>query len=353
LVGEVIADKYEIRRLIARGGMGRVYEAIQHPLGRRVAIKVLQPQAATAEVLEDFKVRFMREAAAYARLTHSNTVTMFDYGSLPDEQNTLFLVMEYVRGQTLKQLVREQGVLDAGQALAIAYQVALSLREAHRVGVVHRDLKPSNIMVKSHHSRHDTVKVLDFGLAKILDAEISGSLSFAEELQDIVARGRQSVSHHGAVIGSPGYMAPEQIEGEAVDRRTDLYSLGVILYEMLSGTQPFKGLNSIETLMQHLNAEVPTLYEANPSVLVPDEVESLVRRCLEKQPDARFASADELLGAIRSAAPPGGLGELHTEEVPIQAVRSTDESPPPRALLPYVMAALAAVALVIAALLLT
>jgi len=352
LVGAMIADKYEIQCLIARGGMGQVYEAIQHPLGRRVAIKVLRPQATTHEVLEDFKIRFLREAAAYARLAHANTVTMFDYGTLPDDQDTLYMVMELVRGQTLKVLISEQQVLDVGRALRITYQVALSLREAHRMGVVHRDLKPSNIMVKLHHSRPDTVKVLDFGLAKILDPETSGSLSFAEDYQH-AARAGPSVTQHGVVIGSPAYMAPEQIEGENVDKRTDLYSLGVILYEMLTGKQPFTGLNSIETLMQHLNAEVPSLYEANPAIIVPDEVEDLVMRCLEKQPDARFAGADELMQAIRDTAPPRGLGELQTEDVPLGPPIAPNSDPEESSILPYALAALAAIGMVVVVLLLT
>jgi len=349
-VGMMIADKYEIRELIARGGMARVYEAIQHPLGRRVAVKILQPRHAHDDVLEDFKKRFLREAAAYARLTHSNTVTMFDYGAIDDKKNTLFMVMEFVRGQTLKDLMHTQGLLDAAMALRIAYQVALSLREAHRMGIVHRDLKPSNIMVDLHHSRPDGVKVLDFGLAKILDPETSGSISFAEEFQQVVRDG-QSLSKHGVVIGSPGYMAPEQIEGEDVDKRTDLYSLGIILFEMLTGTKPFKGLNSIATLMLHLNAELPTFYEANPEVIVPDEVEQLVRKCLEKHAGARFSNADALLAAIRDATPPGGLGELHTEELPnvTPAPAAPDQAPAPSTgsnAWPYVVAALGAIALV-------
>lgn len=357
-VGMMIADKYEVRHLIARGGMGRVYEAIQHPLGRRVAVKILQPRHAQDGVIEDFKKRFLREAAAYARLAHSNTVTMFDYGAIDDDKGTLFMVMEFVRGQTLKDLIQTHGVLDADHALRIAYQVVLSLREAHRMGIVHRDLKPSNIMVDLHQSRPDSVKVLDFGLAKILDPETSGSISFAEEFQQVVGDG-QSLSKHGVVIGSPGYMAPEQIEGEAVDKRTDIYSLGIILFEMLTGEKPFRGLNSIATLMLHLNAEIPTFYDVNPDVIVPDDIESLVRKCLEKQPDARFINADALLAAIRDATPPGGLGDLYAEEMPrIAATTATEETPVAPAstlpaVLPYVLAAVAAVALVGAVLLLT
>ncbi len=357
-VGLLIADKYEVRQMIARGGMGRVYEAIQHPLGRRVAVKILQPRHAEDGVLEDFKKRFLREAAAYARLAHSNTVTMFDYGVIDDGQNTLFMVMEFVRGQTLKELIYTNGLLEADHALRIAYQVGLSLREAHRMGIVHRDLKPSNIMVDLHHSRPDSVKVLDFGLAKILDPETSGSISFAEEFQEIMKQG-QSLSKHGVVIGSPGYMAPEQIEGEEVDKRTDIYSLGVILFEMLTGTKPFKGLNSIATLMLHLNAELPTFFEANADVVVPEEVEALVRRCLEKKPDARFANADAVLAAIREATPPGGIGDLLTEQGPADPHTLQDQGAVVRsgfsaaAALPYAVAVMVVVALVAAVMLAT
>jgi len=218
------------------------------------------------------------------------------------------------------------------------------------MGIVHRDLKPSNIMVELHSRRPDTVKVLDFGLAKILDTETSGSLSFDEFQQ--LAKSSQGATQHGMMIGSPGYMAPEQIEGEATDKRSDLYSLGAILFEMLTGSQPFQGLNAIETMMMHLNADVPTFFETNPHIIVPDELESLVHRCMEKSPSSRFSSADALMDAIRSAVPAGGLGELLTEEVPAPPGLPAESQPRVATRTPALLIALTVAAALIAAFLL-
>jgi len=305
-IGTVIAEKYEIHSLIAKGGMGRVYEASQLPLGRRVAVKILDQDQASPGMASDYKQRFLREAGTYARLVHANTVTMFDYGELDDENNTLFIVMERVRGETLKEIIR-RGPVPAARALRIVYCIAMSLREAHTMGVVHRDLKPSNVMVDLHPEGRDVIKVLDFGLAKRIDPDASGSLA-SNELNDGY-NGGPTLSKHGVMIGSPGYMSPEQIEGEKIDRRVDFYGVGVIAFEMLTGQPPFRGNNAISTMVAHVNAEVPSFYEANSEVILPDEVEEVVRRCLEKSPNDRFQNADQLLAAIRAAIPPGGLGE--------------------------------------------
>ncbi len=345
-IGQVIADKYEIHSLIAKGGMGRVYEASQLPLGRRVAVKILEPSHVSMAVNDDYKRRFLREAATYARLEHPNTVTMFDYGQLDDADNTLFIVMERVRGQTLRAIVR-RGPVDIARALRIVYCIAMSLREAHALGVIHRDLKPSNVMVDLRRQGRDVVKVLDFGLAKIVDVETTGSMSIAEEQQPAFSDG-QTLSKLGVLIGSPGYMSPEQIEGGEVDCRVDFYCLGVILFEMLMGKPPFKGNNSFATMVAHVNARVPSFYVMNPEIIIPSDVESVVRRCLEKSPEDRFQSADELMRAIRDVIPPGGLGEdlgFTTAEVPMPSVPDKPRAESSRS---GILAGLAVVGVVIA-----
>jgi serine/threonine protein kinase len=292
LVGRVLDGKYAIVRLIARGGMGRIYEARQQPLGRKVALKVLRPPAEAGD--EDFTQRFAMEAATLARLRHGNTVTLFDFGRMRDP-DTHFIVMELVDGQTLAELLRSRSRAEPTRLLRIAVEVCRSLGEAHELGVVHRDLKPSNIMVVETHEG-ESVKVLDFGIAKL-------------------AEGDDDVTQAGRIIGSPRYMSPEQVRGDRVDGRSDIYALGVILYEGLTGKRLFGSHSQAAQLTAHLAARVRTFEEVGITDL-PASVEAMVARCLTKDVAERYADVEELLVALRACL--NDLGATVSVSLPVQ-----------------------------------
>ncbi len=278
----VLNGKYRVQGVVATGGMGRIYRAEQIPLGRPVAVKVLNTRYTSSDQDPAFQKRFFLEASILSRLQHPNVVTVFDYGRIEDfADEAYFMAMEYLPGETLHKRLRARGALSPTECIAIVRQIARGLREAHRQGVVHRDLKPSNIMLAPDEDGSEHVKILDFGLVKVLHDD-------SEEL-----------TREGSFLGSPRYMSPEQIAHGKVDHRTDLYSLGVILYQCLCGRTPFESENSVQILMAHLQHPVPPLSEKNPTVTVPPMLEALVYRCLDKQPEGRPGSCDELLHALR------------------------------------------------------
>ncbi|OJT26975.1 serine/threonine protein kinase [Archangium sp. Cb G35] len=290
LIGRVLNDKFRIVEALGSGGMGRVYKAMQSPLERLVALKVLNPQYSEGKD-PGFQKRFFMEAAVTARLRHPNTVTVIDYGRTDD--GVLYIAMEYLEGQTLAQLLTQHGPLPWMRVMNIAQQVARSLREAHRVGLIHRDLKPANIMVLNQEDDHDVVKVLDFGLVK----------SF---LPDRGGANETEITQAGVILGSPQYMAPEQARNVS-DPRSDVYSLGVVMFQMLIGRPPFMAAQSIDVIFKHLNEAPPVFAAIWPGHTVPQEVEALVMRCLYKRPEERFQSMDEVLEAIRRAASSAGF----------------------------------------------
>src|SRR5580658_9542009 len=275
LIGRLINDRFKITALIARGGMGKVYRAEQAPLGRVCAVKVLNPNY-TGEHDPDFHKRFFLEASLTSKLTHPNTVTIFDYGRTDDD--IYYMAMEYLEGHTLHRAIREAGSFPEERAAHIARQICRALREAHSLGVIHRDLKPANIFLVEHGDETDFVKVLDFGLVKNV-AETKG-----EEL-----------TKSGLFMGSPKYMAPEQIAGEKVDVRTDIYALGIIMYEMMTGKVPFDSTTSVNILMAQVKEDAIPLREMNASVRASPEMEEIIARCMSKSPDDRFRSMDEVL----------------------------------------------------------
>ncbi len=267
--------RYRLKHCIGRGGMGEVWEAYHAGLHRDVALKILRPDQDANPVAVR---RFEQEVAAMSRLTHPNTVRVFDYGVTED--GIWYYAMELLNGQTLFELVRCEIRLTVPRALTIAHQVARALAEAHARGIVHRDIKPENIFITQAGDEPDFVKVLDFGIAKLVhDAE------------------NPSITRTGTIFGTPAYMSPEAARGEPMDARSDVYGVGALLYFMLAGHPPFPNLKPTEVIMAHAQRRVPPLAEL-AGLEVPASVDSLVMRCLEKPAERRFADAAALVAAL-------------------------------------------------------
>ena len=296
MIGATINGRYRVQSVIASGGMGRIYLAEQIPLGRLVALKVLHSRYTAKGDDPAFQKRFFLEASILSRLQHPNIVTLYDYGRIEEAgEEVFFMAMEYLAGDTLHRRLRMRGALAPGEATALARSIAKGLREAHRQGVVHRDLKPSNVMLVPGEDGAEVVKILDFGLVKVLSDD-------SEEL-----------TKEGAFLGSPRYMSPEQIAHGRVDLRTDIYSLGVILYQCLCGRTPFESENSVHILMAHLHNPVPAMRERSPGVDVPERLERFTLRCLEKDPAQRPATMDDFLREISEHEAALGLSSgVHT-----------------------------------------
>jgi serine/threonine-protein kinase len=276
LLGRTIEGKYRFDVKLGAGGMGAVYKATRLLIGDTVAIKVLHPAMMnTAQAGE----RFRREAQAAARLKHPNAVTIYDFGVTGD--GLLYLIMELAEGQSLRDLIQEKGPIAPPMAAEIMRQAGAALDEAHRHNIVHRDIKPDNIMVKNTPGGMQ-VKVLDFGIAKLRDLA-----------------GADTLTQHGSVIGTPHYMSPEQCLGEELDGRSDVYSLGVVLYEMLSGVAPFRGNTSREIITKHISQPPPPLSSLR-NELSP-EIESVVHQALAKDREARPQFAGILAKALTNA----------------------------------------------------
>jgi serine/threonine-protein kinase len=287
LIGRVINGRFKITALIARGGMGRVYRAEQAPLGRVCALKILTTTY-EGEHDPEFHKRFFLEASIASKITHPNSVTIFDYGQTEDD--IYYMAMEFLEGVTLHRAIRTAGYFPEARVAHVGRQVCRALREAHALGCIHRDLKPANIFLTEHGDEPDFVKVLDFGLVKNVLGE---------------GKPEDQLTQTGLFMGSPKYMAPEQIRGERVDIRTDVYSLGIIMYEMLTGKVPFERQTSLNTLMAQVNDKPPRLLETNPKIEVSADMEDLIVRCMAKNPADRVASMDEVLGILKRIQGPG------------------------------------------------
>jgi serine/threonine protein kinase len=312
LIGRVIGGRFNVTALIARGGMGKVYRAEQAPLGRICALKVLNPSYA-GEQDPEFHKRFFLEASIASKLTHPNTVTIFDYGRTDDE--IYYMAMEYLEGRTLHRAIRDAGQLPEERAAHIARQICRALREAHALGVIHRDLKPANVFLVQHGDEADFAKVLDFGLVK-----------------NVLDNG-DDLTQTGMFMGSPKYMAPEQIRGDRVDARTDVYALGVILYEMLTGKVPFDRSSSVNILMAHVHEQAPPMHQMNSAISVSHAMEEAVTGCMAKDPDQRFRSMDDVLvalkrvGELAATAPIGGRVLVDGTSVPRLGAASEPRNP--------------------------
>ncbi|WP_224247225.1 serine/threonine protein kinase [Hyalangium gracile] len=296
LLGRVLNERFKILEALGSGGMGRVYKAVQSPLDRLVALKVLNPQYGQDKD-PGFQRRFFLEASVTAKLRHPNTVTVIDYGKTDD--GIYYIAMEYLEGQTLSQLLTQNGPLPWPRVLSIAQQIARSLREAHKIGLIHRDLKPANVMILNQETDHDVVKVLDFGLVKSF---MPDSGQFPADV---------SLTQAGVILGSPQYMAPEQARNIS-DPRSDVYSLGVVLYQMLVGRPPFHAEQGIDIIVKHMNEPPPAFGAVWPNHAIPPEVEALVMKCLAKRPAERFDSMDAVIDSIRRALTSAGISGVHS-----------------------------------------
>jgi len=276
--GTLIGGKFRIENRIARGGQASVYLAHQEPLNRPVALKLLSPPSheATEEEREAFEQRFLLEARTLAGLDHPNIVTIFDYGETDDGR--YYLAMEYISGGRFLDLLKK-GHLEPGRAVGLVLQVAQALRYAHKRGVVHRDVKNSNVLVRTLDNGEEQAKVVDFGLVKL-------------------SRVDSGLTQSGMILGSPHFMAPEQATGQAVDHRADIYATGVLLYCGLTAKYPFDGPHATAIITAHVTRDVPSFASIAPDTQIPEGLELIVRRCLEKKPGRRYPSMDALIADL-------------------------------------------------------
>ncbi len=275
--GTTFATRYEVVEELGKGGMGKVYKAVDKEINEEVAIKLLKPEIASDESTVE---RFRNELKFARKIAHKNVCKMYH---IAKDEETPYITMEYVKGEDLKSFVRRKGKLSDEEALSIASQVSEGLAEAHRLGVVHRDLKPQNIMI----DEEGDAKIMDFGIARWVEAP--------------------GVTQTGVMIGTPDYLSPEQAEGEEADHRADIYSLGVILYEMVTGSVPFKGDTALSVALKHKSKLPPEPKQLNPQI--SDKLNKLILICMEKDRELRYQSTAELLADIQNIEEGIPLGE--------------------------------------------
>ena len=293
LVGRVLADRYHILKRIGEGGMGRVYLGEHVKMNRQCAIKVMSPA-----LMNDHEsaARFAREASSAARIIHPNVAAVFDYG---ESEGLIYLVMEYVEGEPLSRILAREAPLSVERALELARQIADGLGAAHELGIVHRDLKPDNILVSRTRSGREIAKVVDFGIAKAVQDNSSDALT-----------------RTGLVIGTPEFMSPEQLLGDPIDARSDLYALGCILHLMLTASPPFSAPTREQMIKRRLTEEAPHVQQLDPGL--PDSVDRIVARLLARSPADRYGSAVEVRDALagtharRTSAEAATRGSLAT-----------------------------------------
>jgi serine/threonine-protein kinase len=309
LLGHTLDAKYRLEAQLGIGGMGTVYRARHLLIDRPVAVKVLNPRFVEDEAA---RTRFQREARAAGRLQHTNAVTVTDFGQTPD--GYVYIVMELLEGRTLREILAKEAPLDSARAVSIMLQVSAAVAAAHEAGIIHRDLKPANIFIVQRAEVPSVVKVLDFGIAKLA----------AESLEEDDIKALTQV---GAMIGTPRYMSPEQCDGAELTPAADVYSLGVILYEMLTGAVPFSGSTPLAIAMKH-TSELPR----SPREIVmsiPPALEGVVLHALEKSPQARPANAAEFREELLATAERLGLEHAAITSSPnMEALRSVGTESP-------------------------
>ncbi|MBZ9686748.1 Stk1 family PASTA domain-containing Ser/Thr kinase [Clostridium estertheticum] len=268
MIGTLLLNRYELLEKIGEGGMGTVYKAKCHLLNRFVTVKILKAELSNDE---DFVARFKREATSVARLSHPNIVNVHDVGA---EKQINFIVMEYIDGKTLKQIIKENGRLDSQKTLDIVFQVAKALECAHKNNIIHRDIKPDNIMIMED----NMVKVMDFGIAKVADS--------------------RTVTNSQNVMGTVRYFSPEQAKGNFVDCRTDIYSLGIVMYEMVTGQVPYNAESSISIAMMHIQG--PVIPPKEIFTDIPENINQIILKSMQKEPIKRYQTAREMADILKT-----------------------------------------------------
>jgi hypothetical protein len=277
LVGQVVADRYHVVKKLGEGGMGQVYLAEHVKMGRRSAIKVMNPSMVHDP---DAVARFNREASNASRITHPNVCAIYDFGETPD--GLIYLAMEFIEGEPLTDLLERGGALPLPRAADVFRQTADALQAAHDLGIVHRDLKPDNIMLTRRKGGGETVKVVDFGIAKAVGGDDAG----------------QKVTKTGLVLGTPEFMSPEQLSGDTLDGRSDLYSLALVLYRMLTGKLPFEATTVQETMIKRLTDEPTSLADARPDLTFPAGLQPVLDTALARTPAERYQSVAKFAADI-------------------------------------------------------
>ncbi len=292
---EILNGQFQILQKVGSGGMGAVYKALQSEMNRMVGVKILHPKLANRK---DLVSRFRREARAMSQLTHPNTAKVFLYGEFDD--GPLYIVMEFLEGKNLNQTLRSDGPFSMERALPILIQASGALEEAHRAGIIHRDLKPENIFLVQSGTLHDFPKLLDFGLAKLGEHQLRpGSVILTQE---------------GMVFGTPEFMSPEQAQGKPLTPASDIYSLAVILYEVLTGKLPFDAKSAMDFIQLHVTGAPIPLNQRVAGRTFPPLLEAVLARALSKKPEDRFASAEEFAAALTAIQ--HGAESLPAELVP-------------------------------------
>ncbi len=285
-VGTVLDNAYEIQAIIGQGGMGIVYRARHKLMDRIVAVKMLQSQLTSDSVSVK---RFQHEAKAASRLDHPNVIKVSDFGISPTGQP--YIVMDYLEGTSLADVIKKSGHVCVERTIRIISQACDALDHAHQQGLIHRDLKPTNIVLVTYDDEKDFVKVVDFGVAKLLG---SG------------APDGQKLTQTGAICGSPVYMSPEQCLGLELDARSDIYSMGVVLYETLSGKLPILGKTMVETMSKHINEMPPRFAEVREDLYIPERLETIIFKAMSKDPSHRYNTMGELRSDLQLAMPHSG-----------------------------------------------